>query len=101
MESFFVLLLVGLSSAGARLLGRRVLPKGGFRFGLGKALECLGLAVLFFAANVCLGFLISVFARAAGPVFVSVYLSADIALLALSLVQALVFQWWRESRGPV
>lgn len=97
MEPFFVLILVGLSSAGARLLGRRGLPRGGFRFALGKALECLGLAVLFFAANVSLGFLISLLARASGQVFVSVYLSVDIALLALSLVQALVFQWWRET----
>jgi hypothetical protein len=32
--------------------------------------------------------------------FISIYLTADVALLVLSLLQALVYQRWREARAP-
>ena len=63
----------------------------------GKALECVGLTVVFCLMNAAVGVALILAARAVSGRFVSLYLGADQSLLALSALQALVFQWWRES----
>jgi hypothetical protein len=63
----------------------------------GKALECVGAAVVFALLNAAVGVFVILAARAVSGRFVSLYLGADHTLLALSGLQALVFQWWRES----
>jgi hypothetical protein len=97
VEQVFILVLVGLSSAAAIALGRsRGWPRRALSPALGKMLEGLGLAVVFFAANIALGAVLALAARAAGG-FVSLYTVSDEALLALSLLQGLAFQRWREA----
>ena len=60
------------------------------------ALECVGLTVVFFVANLALGAALTVVVRAMTPLFVSLYLSGDVSLLVLSALQALVYQRWRR-----
>jgi hypothetical protein len=97
MESWFILVPFALTSAAALWLGRR--PRG-VRASLGaavaKALETVGLTVVFYLANVAAGALVTSTARALRVAFISIYLSTDVVLLVLSLFQALVFQRWRE-----
>jgi hypothetical protein len=63
----------------------------------GKALECVGAVVLFCLLNAVVGTALIFAARAVSGRFVSLHLGADQSLLAVSALQALVFQWWRES----
>jgi hypothetical protein len=63
----------------------------------GKALECVGAALVFALLNAATGAVLILATRALTGRFVSFYLGADHTLLALSALQALVFQWWRES----
>jgi hypothetical protein len=101
MEAYFVLVLAGLTSlaAGALEWRRHSRPGPALRAAMGRASETVGLSVLFFLANVATGALVTVAARLLDVGFVSIYLSTDIALLVLSLLQALVFQGWREARS--
>jgi hypothetical protein len=100
MEDYFVLVLAGLTSlaAGALEWRRQSRPAPALRAAAGRALETLGLAVLFFLANVVTGALVTVAARTLGLGFISIYLSTDVTLVVLSLLQALVYQRWREAR---
>jgi hypothetical protein len=97
VEGWFILVPVALTSAAVlaacarRRHALRALP-----LAAGKAIEAVGLTVLFFLANVGTGALVTFLSRALGVGFISIYLSTDVALLILSLVQALVFQRWRE-----
>ncbi len=59
-------------------------------------LECVGLTLLFFGANLGVGVLAVLAARALTRGSVSLYLADDLILLPLSLLQALVFAWWRD-----
>ena len=59
------------------------------------ALETLGAVTLFMAMNVAVGMTVVLGARALTPYYFSLYEVADIALLGLSAVQALVYQAWR------
>jgi hypothetical protein len=102
VEGWFILVPVALTSAavlaarGRRRAARRALPAAA-----GRAVEAVGLTVLFFLANVGTGALVTVLSRVLGLGFISIYLSTDVALLFLSLFQALVFQRWREATaGP-
>ena len=95
MEGVFLLSLVALTSAGALAYAARrgrALPLAAFRQAAWRTLECLGLTVVFFGANLLAGALLSGLVRAATPLFVSLYLSTDVSLLVLSALQALVFQ---------
>jgi hypothetical protein len=59
-------------------------------------LESLGLGVLFLLANLAVGAALILGVRSLTGHFVSIYLISDMTLPILSLVQALVFQRWRE-----
>jgi hypothetical protein len=98
VDAWFVLLPVALTSAAAALVlaGR---PDAGraLAAAVGRALETVGFTLLFFLANLAAGALVTVAVRALGVAFISIYLTADITLLVLSLLQALLFQRWREA----
>lgn len=98
MRDVTFVILVGLTSLAAYLLGARRL--GLSRPGLGAAtratLEAVGLGVLFLAANLTLATLAVALARAVTGGFVSVYAIDDLALVAVSLLQGLLFRGWRD-----
>ena len=62
-----------------------------------RALELLGMSAIFLALNVALGLVVILSVRALTPVFLSVYVLNDSAIVALSLLQGLVFESWRSS----
>jgi hypothetical protein len=102
MDALFVLMLVAVTSAGAFVLGRRGgadTTRDALRRAGRRALECVGLTAAFFAVNLGLGALLTLMIRGLTPLFVSLYLSADVSLLVLSFLQALVYQRWREGSG--
>ena len=97
MDQFFILVLTAATSAGAYLFGVRKLGFPAFvRRGIGRMLETIGVAVLFFGANLLLTFVIVLGLRAVG-IFVSLNLGADPTLIGMSLLQGVVFQFWRYS----
>ena len=95
MDSAFILMVVGLSSLAAVLVARGRARRR-LRSAVGKTLEALGLAAVFLLLNVGVGFCLTLLARAVGGRFVSLYHSDDVTILAVSVLQALVFQWARE-----
>jgi hypothetical protein len=60
-----------------------------------ETLECLGLIVIFLAANLAVGAALILGLRALTGRFISVYFVNDATLAILSLLQALVFYRWR------
>lgn len=94
-----LLVVVGVSSALALLLGRRRLGLSlrGLRYAWGPALECIGLAVVFYGVNVGLGLAGALISRALGS-FASLYTSGDVSLPVFSVLQALVLECWRWSQ---
>jgi hypothetical protein len=83
MAGAFVLGLVALTSVVAGLIEARRQPRpaAALRAAIGKALEAVGLTLAFFLANVAIG------------------AAVTLAVRVLSLLQALVFQRWREARA--
>jgi hypothetical protein len=101
VQDLFILALAAVTSCAAYLVGRwrlRLTP-GGLRSASVRLLECVGLALLFLLANHALGITAIVAARAVTGAFVSLYLVDDASLVVLSLLQALVFAWWRHGLG--
>jgi hypothetical protein len=98
MAEMAVLILVGATSLLALLVGAR-----GFRLSpavlgraAGKALECLGAMLGFFALNLALGVTSVLVWRQLTHRFLSLYAIDDVTLLGFSFLQGLVFQWWRR-----
>jgi hypothetical protein len=96
VKGAFLLGLVACTSLAAYLIGTGGLglSRRGLRVAAGRMLECAGLTLVFFAANVTLAMLAIMTARRLTRSFVSLYLVNDLVLLGLSLLQALVFAWW-------
>jgi hypothetical protein len=92
----FILGLVACTSLAAYVIGARGLglSRRGLRVAVGRMLECVGLTLVFFAANLALAMLLILAARRLTRGFVSLYLANDLALAGLSLLQALIFAWW-------
>ena len=90
--------VLGLTSAVGYLLGRRrlTLTPAGLRAAVAATLEALGLGVLFLLANVALTLIPLLASRALGARFVSIYGVDYGTLAAVSLLQGLVFRWWRD-----
>lgn len=69
--------------------------------GLGRALitaiEAIGATTLFFVANLAIGVLLVLAVRLVTPFYLSLYEVTDVALLVLSLLQALTFEAWRRT----
>ena len=99
MKQGFVLVLVGLTSAAACVAGTRGLGLSWRALGaaLARMFEAIGLGVVFFAINLLVAAAAILTARTLGPRFVSLYLADDVTVIALSVLQGLVFQAWRES----
>ena len=98
MEPLFIMILAGLTSVGGYVVGVKGLglSEHGLRVALHKTLECIGATLVFLLANLTVGMLAILMARALRGGFVSLYLASDITLLPLSFLQALVFQGWLE-----
>jgi hypothetical protein len=96
MATGFILLVVALSSAAAAMFTGRGRPHRRLGSAIGKALETVGIAVVFLFLNLGLGFCLALLVRAVAGSFVSLYVNDDVAIVILSVLQALVFQWWRE-----
>jgi hypothetical protein len=81
----------------AYLLGRRRhgLSPRGLGNALAAALETVGLGVLFLGANAGLVLILFLVLRAWSGRFLSVYAIDPVTLGAVSLLQALVYRWWR------
>ena len=93
-----IVAVVWVTSAAAFVTGRSLLrlsPRA-VRPAVARTLECVGLAVLFYAANVGCELMAAFISRAAGR-FASLYIGSDTSLPFLSLLQAMVFQWWRTA----
>ena len=98
MAETVILVVVGASSTGALLVGiawiglrpADLLPAAW------RVLEGVGLTVGFFLLNLAAGVAIAVGSRLATNTFVSMYYTNDVALLGISLLQGLLYQWWRE-----
>src|SRR5262245_50386452 len=99
MISIVVALPIALTSLVAYLLGSRRLGLRAqhLRAAGCRVLEGLGVAGMFFAANLAIA-IVGVFAtRALTGWFVSAYLFSDVTTGVLSLVQGLTFHWCWES----
>jgi hypothetical protein len=98
LRALFPLLVMGLVSllvyaAAGRRLG---LERRHLRAAMARTLEAVGLAVLFLILDLAVSVALALLLRAAGG-FVSLYLATDGTLIVLALIQALVFQRWREA----
>ena len=98
MPSLALVIVAGLTSLGAYLVGMRLagLRRTDLRGTVMEVLECLGLIVIFLAANLAVGVALILGLRVLTGRFISVYIVNDATLAILSLLQALVFHGWRE-----
>ena len=96
MEAYYLLLLFAVTSAAIYLAATRGLGarRYALRPALARMLECVGLAIVLGGLNVAVGFLLVLALRRLTGSFVSLYLNTDVTLLVLSLLQAVVLQWW-------
>jgi len=99
IEQVFVPVVIALSTAlGIAVAARRFgWPARALAGAWGKVLECVGAAVVFCVLNAAVGVALILASRALSGRFVSLYLGADHTLIAASALQALLFQWWRET----
>jgi len=89
---------LALTSLGAVLICvyRLGLPPAALRHAAARVLDCLGLGLVFLAVNLLIGGLVVLALRLVTESFVSLYVLNDDTILALSLLQGLIVQWWRE-----
>jgi hypothetical protein len=99
MMEITILVLVGLTSMGAYLAAVRTF--GWSRLDLVTAflrmLDVVGASTMFFATNLALGIAAILAMRGLTGRFVSLYVLDDISLLLLSVVQGLLFEYWRHA----
>jgi hypothetical protein len=102
MESVYILIVAGLTSVAAYILGitRLRFSRSGLWRALGRTCECVGLTLVFFLLNLAVGMLAILAVRSLTGRFVSLYIITDILLLVLSLLQAMIFQAWQEGSRP-
>ena len=100
LERLVLYTAVAASTAGALLMGMWAfgLRVTALRRAAGLALETIGVAVVFFTANLAAGTAFIIGMRFIAGTFVSVYAMDDLVLPLLSAGQALLFQAWRASR---
>ena len=89
---------LALTSLGAVLICVHRLGLSPARLGhaAARAVDCIGLGLVFLAANLAIGGLVVLGLRLVTDSFVSLYALNDHTILTLSLLQGLVVQWWRE-----
>jgi hypothetical protein len=98
MDTILPLIVVCGSSLLLWLVGRLWLrlKAAALAAALGSAVEILGAALLFWAANVALSSALAMSVRGLHLGFVSLYLGSDVLLPAAALLQALAFDAWRR-----
>ena len=98
MSEFWILLLVGTTTAGAYFLGRRGfgVPDKQLWLAVARVLDGVGMGMVFFTLNILWGVVLILTFRHLSGKFVSIYRLQDLSLPVLSLLQGLIFQWWRE-----
>ena len=97
-QGALLLLVVAMTSLAAGWAVRRRRP-GRLADAVRLTLELAGIATLFLLGNLALGLAIILGIRSVTPMFVSVYVLNDTALVALSALQGAVFFCWRRGRG--
>jgi len=97
-QGALLLLVVAASSLAAGWTVRRRQPAR-FADALRLTLELVGIATLFLLGNLALGLALILGIRSVTPIFVSVYVLNDTALVALSALQGAVFFFWRWGRS--
>ena len=97
IDALYVIGLVALTSGLVWVTGRRGfgLRSSAIRPALVRLLEWVGLSVVFYAVNLCAGFVAVLVLRKLTGSFVSMYVNTDLTLAFLAAFQAFVFQWWR------
>ena len=100
MGSLALIGIVALTSLVAYIVAtqRLGLRRDVFPAAIGETLECVGLAVIFLAANLAVGVTVVLGFRILSGRFISIYGLNDITLVAFSLLQALILRSWRRSR---
>ncbi len=98
VKAIFLIGLGVLTSAGAYVIGRRRLglSRSKIWVAVNKMLQCIGVALVFFAANLAVGVMIVLAGRYLMRSSVSMYIVDDMTLLVLSILQGLTFRWWSE-----
>jgi hypothetical protein len=62
-----------------------------------RVFETAGLILLFYMLNVAFGVGLTLLVRNTGVAFISLYVNADLSLLAFAVIQGLVFEFfWRR-----
>lgn len=97
MAPCLVLILVAVTSCAAYVAGAVGfrLSRAGLLPAVGRALECVGLSLVFLVANLFAGVLAVLALRVLTQESVSLYLLGDEALPVLSFLQGLTFAYWR------
>jgi hypothetical protein len=100
MAEWLIPVLFAFTTCAAAWLGWRGLglPLRALGRALGRAFETLGATLVFFAANFGLSVSVALGVRRFTDGFLSLHQLSEWIVLALSLLQALVFQEWRQSK---
>jgi hypothetical protein len=100
MAGVYLLFLLAGTSVVLYLAGTRRmrLPRTALAGAVSRALELVGLTLGLAALNMTVGVVVVLALRWLTGSFVSLYLNIDSTLLPLSALQAVVFQWWMQSR---
>ena len=102
LEQILLPALVALTSLGALVFGaqRLGLRPAGLRQAGVRALEAIGLLIVFTVLNLALGVAGILAWRGITGEFVSLYVLNDAVLGLMSLLQAVIFHWWWAGRAP-
>lgn len=102
MGHLWIPVLVGVTSVAAYLVGVKGLrlSRGCIYKAVRKMLDCLGVTLIFLGVNLGAAVVVILATRVLTREFFSLYLLADETLPVLSLIQALIFQGWRDLSGP-
>ena len=103
MTQYLVLVLVALTSCVAYALGaaRLGLSRTSLRAALERALECVGLSLVFLVVNLVAGVLLVLAVRVLTRAPLSLYLVADETLPILSFLQGLALAYRRDHSAQI
>ncbi len=99
MVELMILISVGFTSGGLYLIGVKLrgLPRNLLSQAFGKLLECVGMTVIVFLVNGAILLVpVLMFQDSLAAAFPH-YVASDVAVLALSFLQTVIFQWWGEA----
>lgn len=99
MSYVFLPLLAVLTSIGAYILAVRVWTWRSRALwpALRRALEVIGAASIFLAVNFAVGLLIVLVVRSMSGRFISAYVLNDTTLVVMSVLQGMVWSFWRDA----